>query len=100
MAKALDEMPEKKLISGELVGDSGVCAIGAVCKARGLDVSKIDYEDPDSVAKAVGISTPLAAEIEYMNDEYYGDCYYSRGPETTEHRWERMRNWIQENIIP
>lgn len=99
MAKALDEMPEKKLIADELVSDGGVCAIGAVCKARGLDVSEVDYEDPDSVAQAVGISRSLAAEIEWMNDEAYRDAYYYRGVETPEQRWIRMRKWIQENII-
>lgn len=95
MAKALDEMPEKKLISGELVGESGVCAIGAVCKARGLDVRKVDEFDPHEVADLVGISTPLAAEIAYLNDD--NDFYYRRH-ETPEERWQRMRKWVQENI--
>lgn len=99
MAKALDEMPEKKLIADELVSNEGVCAIGAVCKARCLDVSEIDYDNPDSVARVVGISRSMAAEIEYMNDEAYRDAYYYRGTETPEQRWIRMRQWVQENLI-
>jgi len=94
MAVALDAMPEKKLIKNELVDNDGmVCAIGAVCKARGLDVTKVDPDDPDSVGKAVGISRSLAAEIEYMNDEYLGRNA------TPEQVWEQMRKWVRENLV-
>lgn len=93
LANALDSMPEKSLIAGELVSESGaVCAIGAVCKARALDVSHIDYEDPYSVAMAIGVARSMAAEIAYMNDEY------EPRPEESAKRWERMRKWVQENI--
>jgi len=34
-----------------------VCAIGAVFKARGLDLEGVDPDDPESVAQAVGISS-------------------------------------------
>ena len=97
MAKALDEMPEKKLIKNDLITESGmVCAIGAVFKARGLDLEGVDPDDPESVAQAVGISCSLAAEIEYVNDAGY---FYSPGrDETLEERWSRMREWIQEQI--
>lgn len=92
LADALDAMPIKELIYGELVSEEGdVCAIGAVCKARGLDVSKIDYEEPDEVAKAVGIATCMAAEIEFTND----DWSYSESPAK---RWQRMRKWVEEQI--
>jgi hypothetical protein len=92
MADALDAMTEKKLITDELMDDSGsVCAIGSICKQRGLDIAKIDYYDPGQVAKALGISTPLAAEIEFLNDEEFS----SHSPEQ---RWERMRYWVQSNL--
>lgn len=94
LAAALDTMPEKALIAGELVSDTGeVCAIGAVCKARALDVSRIDYEDPAAVAKAIGVAGCMAAEIAYMNDEY-PTCI-----ETPEQRFTRIRNWVVGNLV-
>lgn len=41
LADAMDAMPEKVLIAEELVdADGDACAIGVVCKARGIDTSK------------------------------------------------------------
>ncbi len=93
MAKALDEMPEKRLIPEELISKTGeVCAIGSVCKARGLDVSGVDVEDADSVARLVGLSRSMTAEIEYENDEG------GRHDETPEQRWTRIRKWVDDNL--
>jgi hypothetical protein len=48
---ALDALPEKKLIAHQLVDLSGnVCALGAVAKARGLDVSNLDPQNQYAVA--------------------------------------------------
>lgn len=92
LATAMDAMPEKVLIANELENDDGnVCAIGAVCKARGLDTEQIDYNARERVAKVMGIAESMAAEIAYMNDEW------SPG-ETPEHRWARMRAWVQQHI--
>jgi len=94
LAKAMDAMPEKVLISNQLINNDGdCCAIGVICKLRGLDVSKVDYEEPKEVGALVDISSILAAEIEYENDE---GAFYS---ETPEKRWSRMRKWVDENII-
>lgn len=94
LAAAMDAMPVKELISGELVNEEGeCCAIGAVCKARAIDVSRIDYYDPERVGRAVDISMAMAAEIEYLNDEY--DRHESRAD-----RWIRMRKWVDEQILP
>jgi hypothetical protein len=101
LASAMDAMPVKELISGDLVRDDGaVCAIGAVCKARSIDVSSVDIEDPKRVGKLVGIAKCLAAEIEYINDDDFGDEYdrYRNGMETPSHRWERVRQWVSEQI--
>jgi hypothetical protein len=93
LAEALDAMPVKELIPNRLVVPSvGVCAIGAVCRARRLDVSEVDYYDPESVGNAVGISRIMAAEIEYMNDEWAGRR------ETPTERWTRMRKWVDDQI--
>jgi hypothetical protein len=92
LASALDAMPNKRLIAGELISETGeVCAIGSVCKARGLDVTKISPEEPEDVGKLVGISRSMAAEIAYENDE----CEYSNTPEE---RWVRMREWVRDNL--
>lgn len=91
MAAAMDAMAEKALIADELIAPDGeVCAIGSVCKARGIDVAHIAYDDPCVVGDLVGIAQSMAAEIEYINDE--------AGPwnrhETPEERWIRVRKWV------
>lgn len=93
MLHALHALPEHKLIADDLEKDGRVCAIGAVGKARGVNMAALDPEDADALAAAFGISPALAREIVYMNDEYwYGS------PETPEARFARMRKWIEENI--
>lgn len=89
LINVLDAMPEKELIAEELVTEDGqVCAIGAVCKARGIDVSGVDYGSPEDVASKVGIARQMVAEIEYENDE-------GGWKETDEQRWQRMRRWAE-----
>lgn len=91
MLAALDAMPEKKLITGELELNGQVCAIGSVGLARGIDMSKIYPEDYDAVARTFGIAPALVREIEYMNDdEWYSD--------TPEQRFVRMRKWVESLI--
>jgi len=92
LADAMDAMPEKVLIAEELINDDGdCCAIGVVCKARGIDVSTIDHEVPEQVGAAVGIARQMAAEIEYENDDWL--------TETPEKRWVRMRKWVDSQIV-
>lgn len=95
MLSALDSLPEKKLIAEELeTADGCVCAIGAVGKHRGTDMSKIDYSDAGAVGNEFGISRAMAAEIEYVNDEEgpYGSV------ETDEARFVRVRAWVSAHI--
>jgi hypothetical protein len=94
MLKALDALPEKKLIAKELSDpyDGSVCALGAVGKARGIDMEPIDPEDIETVAGVFGIAGALAKEIVYLNDEW------SYRTETPERRFERLREWVAENI--
>jgi hypothetical protein len=92
LAAAMDAMPDKSLIAKELIDENGdCCTIGVVCKARQIDVSKIDIEDPEQVGNAVGIAKQLAAEIEWENDE-------DPWNETPEQRWVRMRKWVDRNL--
>jgi hypothetical protein len=92
MAAALDAMPVKELVSEEIVRDSQhVCAMGSVALARGLDVSAVDPEDQEGVAKTFGIARSLVCEIAYENDEgAYGD--------TPSERWIYMRKWVDKHL--
>lgn len=93
LAASLDAMPEKILIQGELVNYHGeVCAIGAVCQFRLLDLSRIDYEDMKTVARLIGVSLSMAAAIAYMNDE----C--GKLSELPSERWARIRKWVADNL--
>lgn len=92
MASALDAMPVKRLITDELLSKKGeVCALGAVAQHKCLKVDGLDPYDSATVASTFDIAEALAREIVYMNDDYYG--------EIPEKRWERMRNWVQENLV-
>lgn len=92
LVAALDAMPEKRLISNELREETGeVCAIGSVGLKRGMDMAQLDPGDPEQVGGAFGISSMLAQEIVYQNDE--------RGyQQTPEERWTRMRAWAAEHL--
>ena len=88
---ALDAMTEKRLIPDELELSGEVCAIGALGRQRGVDMSKMDPNDGDQVAAAFDIARHLALEVVYMNDEV------GRW-QTPEQRWQRMRGWVAAQI--
>ena len=45
---ALDAMPEKRLVTGELQDSEGaVCALGCLGKARGVDLASVETRDWD-----------------------------------------------------
>lgn len=90
MLAALDALPKPELIAADLERDGEVCALGAVGKRRGLDMSEIDPEDRETVAAEFGIPHVLACEIMYENDE----C--GRGEKWS--RYERMRKWVIANL--
>lgn len=93
MLAALDAMPQKRLIADDLERGGEVCALGAVGRKRGIDMSGLDPEDRDIIAGAFGIAPALAAEITFMNDEYY--AWKGMTPEL---RFEKMRGWIAKQI--
>jgi hypothetical protein len=94
LVAALDAMPEKGLTMNDLENKDGeVCALGCLGKARGLNLSHIDPEDPPQVAEAFNIAPCLAQEVVYENDEY---PYSYR--ETPLQRWTRMREWAAKQI--
>ena len=97
MLVALDAMPVKELVAGEIVRDDAhVCAIGAVALARKVDVSALDVYDQEEVGKTFGVARAMAAEIAYENDDDFG----SRSGETPAARWTRMRAWVAGQITP
>lgn len=89
---ALEAMPEKRLIAYELQQGGEVCAIGSLGARRGIDMSGLDPDDPDTVAGQFNIATCLAQEVVYMNDEG------TWGSETPEQRWVRMRAWVASQL--
>lgn len=91
MLAALDALPEKRLIHGELQEGDQVCAIGAVGKARGIDMSNMDPEDSGRVADAFGIADAMARELVFYNDD-------AASKETPEERWVRMRAYVVKHI--
>lgn len=90
---ALDALPEKRLIAHELQEGENVCAIGSVGVRRGVDMSRLDPDDPETIAGTFGIAEQLVREIEYMNDE----AYWGATPEV---RWQHMRDWAVANLRP
>lgn len=119
---ALDAMPVKELVAGELEADGCRCALGVVGAARGKDLSRIDTEDWEQLAREFGISETLAREIMWNNDEGTGDerlvevevCgpvrphYPDWGQRTHTHwlpdpsaparRWANVRKWVASQI--
>ena len=93
MLAALDALPEKRLIRGELEVDGKVCALGAVGRIRGMDMSAIDPDDYHGVAVAFGIPRALAQEIMHENDD---PAYWVE--DSAEKRYERVRCWVKEQI--
>lgn len=101
LLQALDAMPEKSLIIGELKTEQGeVCALGALGVARGMDLARIDPEDPEQVAVAFNIAPQLAQEIAYLNDDYFNFLYKDnrRVIMIPEERWTGMRKWVAAQI--
>ncbi len=93
MREALDAMPEKRLVAWELEEKGEVCAIGAVGRRRGVDMSKIDPEDRETVAGTFGIADALACEIMWVNDEA------GWHNETPEARFARVRKWVERQLV-
>lgn len=88
---ALEEMPLKRLVAGELRKDGEVCALGALGIKRGMNLEKLDPEDYEIVACEFNIATQLAREVVWQNDEVCDRM-------TPENRWNRMHLWASSRI--
>jgi hypothetical protein len=71
--------------------DGNVCVLGALAAHRGLPID-IDAEDHDKLGETFDIAHQLAAEVMYMNDEYFD----TDSPET---RWVKMRKWASCQLV-
>lgn len=124
IVKSLDAIEDKRLAAESLVSADGeFCTLGAVGRARGMDMASIDPECREDVARAFQIPESLAAEIMYLNDEYAADEYIwvdieicgpvrPRYPDWGKHtvsvlqhnnkaaeqRWQYMRDWAVKNL--
>jgi hypothetical protein len=93
LAEALDSMPAKRLVVGELETREGeVCALGCLGKAMGADFSSVDTEDWDKLGGLFNITPGLAQEVMYVNDEH------GRYNTTPEQRWGIVREWVARQI--
>ena len=105
---ALDAMPVKELVSGELEADGQFCTLGVVGRARGFDLSKIDTYDHETLGAKFDIATCLSQEIMYINDDSINEfewIYNEFGPHTRQRvrnasarRWQAVRDWLVANI--
>jgi len=98
---ALDAMPVKRLITGQLQVGGDYCTLGALGAARGLPLPRLqdfdgynwdtsgDAINDEQLAGMFDIATALAREIMFENDE---GCHYDATPER---RWSYMRGWVK-----
>lgn len=89
LAEAMDAMPVKELIANELQAEGGYCALGVVGAKRGIDMKDIDPHESEVVSNTFNISSALAKEIAFVNDDDFG---YQQ--ETPAERWARVRKWV------
>lgn len=93
LLKSLDDFPEKALIAEELENDGSYCAPGVLGKSRNMDLSAIDPEDYDGVAKQFGIAPALVREIVFINDDEF-----SYQGMSNEQRFIAVRDWVKSQI--
>lgn len=77
LADALDAMPEKWLVAGELQSEDGCnCTLGVIAGKRGLDVTIMDVDDYESIADSLGVNAKIAQEVMWENDETFCEWEY------------------------
>lgn len=91
---ALDAMPRKRLIRGELIESGEFCTLGVIGQRRGIPIDQLDPYDTGTVADTFRIAEALVKEIMELND---GPAWRAK-EDTPEARWERMRKWVISNL--
>lgn len=100
LLSTLEAMPEKRLLAVTVNKPEGCCTLGSISSSSGVDTSDLDaqidsgndWEIAEKLASRLDIAPAMAKEIVYMNDEG------SWNSETPEQRWNRMRQWVAEQI--
>lgn len=120
---AFDAMPVKELAAESLINADGeFCTLGVLGSARGIDMTKINPDDWDAVAKAFNLAPAMVREIVFENDETVdserwvdvefcgpvrlGHPDWGRRtitmqipvPDVAARRWRHMREWIASQI--
>lgn len=119
---ALDAMPVKVLVAGELEAEGQFCALGVVGQARGLNLASIDTYDVESLGPKFNIAEQLAREIMWVNDDHVSEHKWVEveifGPirpgypdhgrrrqdvcvpneQCGAQRWKAVRDWVEKNI--
>jgi hypothetical protein len=104
LLEALDAIPQKRLIQGAMEQSGEVCALGAVGLKRCMDLDGLDSRDHDEIADAFGISSMLAQEIAYWNDQGMEACLLGLTDgggwkeNTPEDRFTFVRAWVVARI--
>lgn len=88
----MDALPAHELIADAVEHEGSYCALGAVARQRGTDLSG-DLYDAETLGGRLDIPRALAAEIVFENDEG------SYRAETPEQRFSRMRKWLDNVIV-
>lgn len=92
---ALDALPAKRLVANDMEVAGEFCTLGAVAARRGKQPGALNDCDRDHIAREMGITEALAAEIMFENDCM--DSWLTRA-DTPEIRWSRMRAWVASHI--
>ncbi|HMN97453.1 MAG TPA: hypothetical protein PKC43_06140 [Phycisphaerales bacterium] len=107
LLSALEAMPDRELIRGDLVVDGACCALGAVALHRGLraqvdeiqrELPRDEWDDHDDgernemIAAALDVATCMVQEIADVNDDW--------GPhdQTPAQRHARMLAWVRGHL--
>lgn len=102
LVTALDAMPTKELVAGDLQTEEGsVCALGALGKFKGVDLATIDTYDHQALGETFDIAHQLSQEVMYENDEggrYHQDATGKWVRENAAQRWERIRTWAAAQV--
>lgn len=119
LLEALDAMPEKILVAGELQAEDGChCTLGVIGNKRGLDVANMDIDDYEGIAASLDVNAKIAQEIMWENDEAFSEREWVEveicgpmlrperhvrsvsviKPDAGHQRWLHMRTWVESHL--